>query len=204
LPEPTSEPSDRELRQISRDPDIKAQQNLSIASAISRMTADEQARQEDREMEIYYKAFDPEAHFINKADDLTRKPRQNDGQYREYQRQMAKMCTDKFIKDHPERGQGRIDRFSKPRKLRRRKVKSKPRRPVAKKSAKVPRWWSVIPGKKHPAKWTRRELSQALIIRNQFAVIEYLMEQSGIKWTTRRYEALIKKAAKIALKKEEA
>ena len=104
---------EEEQGRVRLDPDIRAQMNVAIARDESNtaLTATELA-EDDRRQEIYYKVNDPAQFFVLKADDLKRKPGQNDGQFRAYQQRMAKMWTDRFIKTHPEHSLGRIDRLS--------------------------------------------------------------------------------------------
>jgi transposase-like protein len=113
---------------------------VAIATTINPSSAGE------RELEIYYKVNDPRHFFICKADDLGRRPGQNDGQYLAYKQKMAKMWTDRYIKTHPEHGKGRIDRLSTHRKRKPRRVK------VASKSK----------GKRYTASERRRILRMAV------------------------------------------
>jgi hypothetical protein len=110
---PTTEAASTEPKAIEEqrttirlNPDTRAQMNVAIATTINPALADEQ------ELEVHYKVLDPIHFFTIKADDLDRRPGQNDGQYRDYQHHMAKMWTDRFIKTHPEHSKGRIDRLS--------------------------------------------------------------------------------------------
>jgi hypothetical protein len=94
------------------DPDIQAQQYLSLANTISGMSANDQASVTDDEMATFYKVTDPIHYFIRRSDDFRRRPREGAQAFENRKLATAKGRCARYLKKYPKHTKGRIDRRS--------------------------------------------------------------------------------------------
>lgn len=111
-PKLTKKQIEQNYKAMRRDPDLQAEQYLSLANTISEMSANDQASVPDDEMAIFYKVTDPIHYFTRRSDDFRRRPREGAQTFENRKLATAKRRCARYLKKYPKHTKGRIDRRS--------------------------------------------------------------------------------------------